>query len=143
LRFTKISAIYSEKEFQMEQFLQDHVWSLAHWPWLSACFILMIIMQVLKSSVFTKKRAYTKGRAQSFWWWAWKTLPVQPIFFGMGIGWFWPEPEPGIAGVAAVMYFASAGALSVWVYQVLKGLAKKRNIDLTLPGQSTTPPEDE
>jgi hypothetical protein len=39
-------------------------------------------------------------------------------------------------------YFALAGAVSVWAYELLKGLAKREGIDLKLPGvdDSTIPP---
>lgn len=120
----------------MEQFLQDHVYSMVHWPWLAVCVIMMVTMQVMKTSVFTKKRAYTKGKMQWLRWWGWKTLPLQPIVVGAIIGNYWLEPESGIKGVASIVYFMSSGACSVWLYQVLKGLAKKKNIDLTLPGQT-------
>jgi len=114
-----------------------------HWPWVSILVVLSVFTQVMKTSVFTKKKAYTKGKMQSFWWWGWKLLALIPITLGALIGYFWNEPEPGITGMAAVMYSASAGACSVAMYQVLKGLAKKRNIDLTLPGQSITPSDPE
>jgi len=125
----------------MEQFIQDHV--VDHWPFFAVIFIVMIIMQVVKTSVFTKKRAYTKGRAQWFWWWGYKLLALQSVVLGALVGTVWTNPEPDISGPAAIGYFAFAGSLAVFAYEILKGLAKKRNIDLTLPGQSITPSDPE
>lgn len=127
----------------MEQLTKADI--VEHWPFFAVVLILMVIMQVIKTSVFTKVRANKKAKMQWLWWWGYKTLAVQPILFGAILGAFWPNPEVGITGIASIVYCASAGSCSVWAYQVLKGLAKKRDIDLTLPGtesNSTVPPKE-
>ena len=129
----------------MDEFLTEHVWSLAHWPFMAWAIIAAVIGQVMKSAVWTKKRAHTKGKAQWVWWWGYKTLPLHPIFAGFILGIAWQNPEaadPAWAWVASSVYFATAGALSVSLYQVVKGLAKKRGVSLgPLPGESKPPPE--
>lgn len=127
-----------------------------HWPFVMATVSFMVIGQVVKSSIFTRPRAYAvyedqlpsnvsylpgrarvKRKGRWFWWWAYKTLPLHPMVTGLLLGWVIPEPEPGITGASSMLYFATAGACSVFVYQVIKGLLKKRNIELLpLPGQS-------
>ncbi len=128
----------------MDDFLTAHVWSLAHWPFMAWAIIAAVIGQVMKTSIWTRKRAHKKGKVQWLWWWGYKTLPIHPIVAGFLLGLIWLNPEtadPGWAWPAASVYFATAGALSVSLYQVVKGLAKKKGVALTLPGESKTPPE--
>lgn len=128
-----------------------------HWPFIMAAVVFMVIGQVMKGSVFTRGRAYAryldelpnrmsylpgrtrvKHKARWLWWWAYKTLPLHPVITGALLGLVIQEPEPGIVGTASSLYFAGAGALSVFLYQVIKGFAKRQRIDLPpLPGQST------
>lgn len=125
----------------MEQFLQDHVYSMVHWPWFAVCITLMIIVQTVKTNIFTKKKAYEKGKLQWLFWWGWKTLALQPIIAGAIIGLLWGNPEPGVKeGIASFFYFASSGGCSVVAYQVLKGVLKKKKVDISLPGQRPTDP---
>lgn len=127
-----------------------------HWPFMMAAVVFMVIGQVVKGSIFTRARAYAvyedqlpsnvsylpgrqrqKRKYREVWWWAYKTLPLHPVATGALLGWVIPEPEPGIVGASASLYFAGAGALSVFLYQVVKGLAKRQDIILMdLPGQS-------
>ncbi len=150
----------------MDEFLTSHVYSLAHWPFMAWAIIAAAIGQVMKTSVWTKARAYRryvdqapgagpyrkgapreKVKAQWLWWWGWKTLPLHPIASGFLIGLAWSNPEtadPAWAIPAASFYFAVAGAVSVSLYQVVKGLAKKKGVTLgPLPGESTSPPPPE
>lgn len=115
----------------MENFLDTHVWSLLHWPFMAWAFFAMAIGQVMKSAVWTKARAHRKGRMQWFWWWGFKTLPIHPAIAGFFLGLIWTNPEnadPVWPWIASAMYFGAAGALSVWLYQILKGLLKSRGI---------------
>lgn len=107
---------------------------LVHWPFIAALVIFMLIGQVVKTSVFTKDAYVTRKPAWLFWWGR-KTLTLHPIVGGVLTGLFWRHPEPGVGTlVECIGYFALSGALSVWTYEVLKGLAKKQGIDLDLPG---------
>ncbi len=127
-----------------------------HWPFLMAAVVFMVVGQVMKGTVFTRARAYaqfvdqlpkrvsylpgrtrTKRKHRRLWWWGYKTLPLHPVITGALLGLVISEPEPGIVGAQAALYFAGAGALSVFLYQVVKSLAKRQDIELpALPGQS-------
>jgi hypothetical protein len=109
-----------------------------HWPFFAFAVVAMLFNQVIKSSVFTKKRAHEKGRVQWLFWWGWKTLPLHPVTVGFITGSIWRNPE-GTEWplIASMFYFALAGTLSVWLYQIIKGIAKKKGYDLgQLPGQT-------
>lgn len=122
----------------------DSILGLLLRPFVAWTLLASIIGQVVKTQVFTRARAHWAGsRIQWFWWWGRKTMPLHPMAIGMVIGWMWPgEVEPGYIGgtVQAALYFGLAGGLSVWAFEVLKGLAKKRGVTLgKLPGQSDRP----
>ncbi len=125
----------------MESFMTEHVYSLVHWPFLAFAFVAMVINQFLKVSLFTKKRAHVKSKVQWFWWWGWKCLPLYPILIGGLVGVFWINPEgadPCWSRIASFFYFAVSGAISISLYQVIKGIAKKRGYDIgDLPGNET------
>ena len=128
----------------MDDFLTAHVWSLVHWPFMAWAIIAAVIGQVMKTAVWTKSRAHTKGKAQWLWWWGYKSLPLHPMASGFLLGVVWQNPEGAEVAwswIGSAIYFATAGALSVFLYQVVKGLAKKKGVALTLPGESKTPPE--
>ena len=107
---------------------------LPHWPFFGAMVMFMIVGQFMTKQVFTKTAHYDK-KPVWFWWWGRKTLPLHPIVAGLGLGFLWNNPEPGsVEGAASMAYFATSGALSIWLYEMLKGIAKSRGIDLSLPG---------
>jgi hypothetical protein len=113
-------------------FINSYV--LPHWPFFSALLFFMIIGQVLVKNVFTKE-ASLSNKPLWFWWWGRKTLPLHPIILGLLLGLMWTNPEPGIVnGVPCMAYFATAGGLSVWVYEFIKGIAKKKGINIDLLG---------
>jgi hypothetical protein len=66
------------------------------------------------------------------------------MVLGTLLGIVWRKPEAGVDTLPECMaYFATAGGLSVWGYEFLRGLAKKEGIDLNLPGvDESTPPSD-
>jgi len=115
-----------------------------HWPFIAVTIILMMIGQVSKISVFTKQRAHALHG--TVWgevvWWGRKTLPLHPMISGAIIGLVWRNPTEMIDRVIeSVAYFALAGTLSVWAYQILKSIAKKKGYELgPLPGAESTPP---
>jgi len=116
-------------------------------PFVAWILLAAIIGQVVKTQVFTRTRAHNpKIKARWFWWWGRKTLALQPALTGVAIGVLWPGTvEAGYEGgtIQAALYFGLAGGLSVWGFEVLKGLAKKKGIILgDLPGASTPPDED-
>ncbi len=129
-----------------------------HWPFMVAAVVFMVIGQVMKRSVFTRPRAYAvfvdelpyevshlpgmprvKRKAKSFWWWSYKTMPLHPVMTGAVLG-FFVTAEPGMTPGQSALYFAGAGAISVFLYQTAKGLLKRKDIELPpLPGQSKSP----
>ena len=116
--------------------------AMAHWPFIAAVLILMLVGTVANKRIFTETEAKKKRKAQWFFWWARKTLPLHPVVSGVLLGLVWKLPEPGVDTlVERCAYFGLAGAGSVFTYELLKGLAKKKGIDLDLPGDTPTPPE--
>jgi hypothetical protein len=129
-----------------------------HWPFLVAALVFMVIGQVMKVSVFTRPRAYAvyvdelpyemshlpgqprvKRKSKWFWWWAYKTMPLHPVATGAVFG-FFVQAEPDMTRGVSALYFAGAGAISVFLYQTAKGLLKRKDIELpALPGQSKSP----
>lgn len=112
---------------------------LPFWPLLAVTLILSIVGKVLAKSVFTKEAC--RGKPGSFLCWGYRTLSLQPIVVGALLGLVWRNPVPSVDTLAeSIGCFALCGAVSVWAYQVLKGLAKKQGIDISLPGVDTTIP---
>jgi hypothetical protein len=110
-----------------------------HWPFVAWLICSILIGQVVKATLWTKGHADT-SKPRWFWWWAYKTMAIHPMAVGIIIGIFWTNPEEHVNGRAfSIAYFAMAGGLSTWAYEALKGLAKKKGIDLSLPG---IPPSD-
>jgi hypothetical protein len=115
---------------------------LPHWAFAAWLVVSMLIGQVMKTAVFPKDGYKTRKPLWLFWWGR-KTLTLHPMIAGVLVGAIWRNPDPLVTNLPAGMaYFALAGALSVWAYELLKGIAKQRGIDLRLPGvdDSTSPP---
>jgi len=103
---------------------------LTHWPFAVSTLIFMVVGQVLKTKVFPKNGWYTKKPVWLFWW-GYKTLGIQLAVLGMVLGAVLHNPTLLAQSIAGSMaYFGVSGALSVWGYEVLKGLLKKKGIDL-------------
>jgi hypothetical protein len=123
----------------MEITVRMFEFGLQHWPFFAFALVAMMFNQVIKTSLFTKTRAHTKSKLQWFWWWAWKTLPLHPVILGLITGLIWQNPEnadPGWRWQASMFYFAVAGTCSVWLYQFIKGVAKRKGFVLeNLPGE--------
>lgn len=122
-----------------------------HWPFFACALILAFVGQVVKGTVWTeanflKWRMHTPNRVLwRFFWWGRKTMPLHPVAVGALLGLVPNIPlGTGIEGrPAAVLYFAFAGVFSTWIFAFVKAAAKKRGIDLKLPGQSDPPPSDD
>lgn len=122
---------------------------LPHAPFIGVMFILLIFGTVASRRVFTKPRAYryygttAAGKWKwRFFYWGRETLAMQPILAGVAIGLFWKDPEMlGWSRRASVAYFASAGAISMMLWIVIKAWTKKKGIVITLPGESDPPPD--
>ncbi len=122
--------------------LARQVLSVDHWPFAAVAAMLTVINQVLSKRIFTREQAYKERKAQSFWYWGRELLPIYPIVFGLLFGVWWSDPEgKGWELQAGVTYFGAAGALSLIAWAFAKALAKKRGIDLKLPGRDTVPPK--
>ena len=119
-----------------------------HWPFVAAMFILASIGQVVKGTVWTRDN-FLKYRMRTpnavlwrFFWWGRKTLPLHPVAAGALLGLTPGVPlGTGIEGTtAAVLYFAFAGVFSTWAFAIVKAWAKSKDIDLKLPGDSSSAP---
>lgn len=130
----------------MDQFEQLAHFLLPHWPALAWMTIAGITGRVMSKSVFTKARAvekHDKPWKSHFWWWGRQTLALHPVAAGFFLGLFWRNPEgasPAWPTIGASIYFGASGGLSTWAYEVVKGLLKKRGIDIE-GGESVVPPE--
>lgn len=110
---------------------------LPYWPFIATIAIFGLVGTVANKRIFTDAQARVKRSTQPFWWWARKTLPLHPALSGVALGFLWKLPSPGVdTTVERCAYFAFAGAIAVFAYEVVKGLAKKRGILLDLPGES-------
>jgi len=118
---------------------------IPHWPWFTWFFAAMILGHIFKRTLWTKQNA-TKKRPHWFWWWMRKTMAAHPMVVGVGIGFIWTAPEPAVTGFpAASGYFALAGMVSVWGFELGRGIFEAflhRKLDLKLPGFSDPPPKD-
>lgn len=124
---------------QLDKFL-DSMFTMERWPFWAAALVLTIVGYFMSRRLFTRKRAYTKNSFQNFWWWGRESLVLHPIFFGVGLGYIWPDPEGRKwPQVASCMYFAVAGVVSLVLWVAIKSIAKKKGLDLTLPGDSERP----
>lgn len=119
---------------------------LPHWPALAWMAIAGITGRVMNKTVFTKAQATAKRDAPwkaHFWWWGRNTLALHPLVAGLILGVFWRNPEGAETPwptIASSMYFGAAGMLSTSAYEIVKGLLKKKGIDLD-GGESVMPPE--
>lgn len=136
---------------EMWAFLSENI--LPHWPFLVVTLVFTVIGKFTSGKVFTRARAYQKLKGpwykpwenQRFWWWGRDTLSLHPIVTGALLGLLWVNPEmaePAWPMPANVSYFAGAGVGSLFAWSILKSYAKKRGIDLQLPGSSDRPGED-
>jgi len=114
------------------EFFQEYI--LPHWPFVVFALIAAVVVQVVKSTIWTKAHADKKGRWQWFYWWGRKTLALHPVAAGALIGLIpgMPVSLDGAASMAGhACYYAAAGLVSCWAFDVVKALAKKRGIELT------------
>ncbi len=118
--------------------------TLERWPFWAAVLVFTVVGQFTSKNLFTRERAYAKYAVRwhkHFWWWGRETLMLHPIVSGFLLGSVWRDPEgAGWKLVGSQMYFAVAGAVSLFFWSILKGIAKKRGVAITLPGESSTPP---
>lgn len=124
--------------------IPDSVTALAekNWPFVAWLILAMVVGQVMKNSVWTKERALRKDKWQPLFWWMYRTLPLHPMVSGAVVGMLWPNPSEHVdSKIASAIYFAVAGACSVFSYEVIKSFAKKQGIDLQLPGGNDEPPK--
>jgi hypothetical protein len=110
------------------------------WSFWATILVLTVIGQFTSTKLFTRVRAYTKGRWQGLWWWGRETLMLHPLAAGAVIGLSWQDPQGlGWPLMGSLLYFGTAGVLSLGAWAFLKGKLKDRGIDVRLPGESTRP----
>lgn len=111
------------------------------WPFWAVAVIFSVVGNFTAQRLFTRPRAYAKGRWQWVWWWGRETLPLHPIMAGVVLGHLWIDPEGRQwSALVSSVYFAFAGAVSTVLWVIIKGVAKSRGVELTLPGDSEPPP---
>ena len=122
-----------------------------HWPFAAAALIFAFIGQVMKGAVWTEAN-FLRWRIDKpnpilwrFFWWGRKTMPLHPVAAGALLG-LVPNVPVGAGiegGPATVLYFAFAGVISTWAFALVKSWAKKKGIDLKLPGENGSKPPPE
>jgi len=116
---------------EIVQFVSDH------YPLLVFALTAAFVVQVFKSAVWTAKRADGQGTRAGFFWWMRKTLPVHPVVAGALFGLVPGLPvSPDVPETVAAhaVYYAGAGILSTWGFAIVKGVAKRKGIDISIPG---------
>lgn len=112
----------------------------AHWPFLVFSLTAAIVVQIFKGAVWTAKRAEGKGAKAGFFWWARKTIPLHPVIAGALFGLI-PglplSPDVPETMAASSLYFAGSGLASTWIFALVKGVAKRKGVDLHIPGEPT------
>jgi hypothetical protein len=106
-----------------------------HWPIVTFAVAAAMVTQVAKAAVWTQKRAEGGGRAAGFCWWMRKTLSLHPVVAGALFGLIPGLPaSPDVPETMAAhaLYYGGAGVLSTWVFAIVKGLAKRRGIEIEI-----------
>src|SRR3990172_3249977 len=107
---------------------------LSHWPFAAAALIFSVVGQVMKSTIWTLSnvRKYYGSWQGHLLWWGRKTLPMHPAIAGAALG-LVPgiSASPGVTGTTMViLYYAMAGVCSTWAFDVVRGVAKSRGIEI-------------
>ena len=112
---------------------------MQHLPFASVTLLFMYIGRWMNLQIFTKEQAAAPSKYHMFWLWGRKTLAAHPVVAGLVLGCFWRHPEAWITTLpASCTYFAVAGITSVWGYETVKGIAKRKGINIdALPGSDT------
>jgi hypothetical protein len=122
----------------------DSLFTLDRWPFWSAVLVFTLLGQFFGVRLFTRERAYQKREskyAEAFWYWGRETLLLQPILGGVALGSIWRDPEGAHWPlIGSQMYFSAAGAVALFAWTVLKAVAKRKGVELILPGSSSNPP---
>jgi hypothetical protein len=103
-------------------------------PFIAWTVLAGVLGQFAKTQLWTRGRAETASRARWFWRWARKTMPLHPVVAGVFLGLAWPGSIEGSyrgGTLAGAVYFAVAGAVSVWSYEAIKGLARRYGVDVS------------
>lgn len=117
-----------------------------HWPFVVAALIFASVGQTMKRTVFTWERIGDGiGWRRRLMWWARKTLPLHPVAIGALLG-LVPgiptSPDVPATTAAACLYYAGAGVVSTWVFDLMRGLLKTRGVELAVSvAPSQGPPE--
>lgn len=121
--------------------------AMEHWPFLVMAAVFWTIGHFMETSVFTRARAYDKGKLQWFWWWGRESMELHPLVAGALVGLLWANPEhadPAWPWMASVGYFMGAGFVSLFGWLIITKVLVKFGIKdaIHLPGESKPPPPD-
>jgi hypothetical protein len=107
-----------------------------HWPFVVAALIFASIGQTLKRTVLTWERIGDgRGWKRRMLWWGRKTLPLHPVLCGALLGLVPGIPTSQsvpVTTAASCLYYAGAGVVSTWIFDLLRGLLKTRGVELSL-----------
>jgi len=128
----------------MEDLINNFI--VPHWGFLVVSAVFALAGQVSKGTLWTKDNIVKYKTNGPKWlgelmWWGRKTMPMHPVVGGLICGLIPGMPAPDDFSVTeTVMYYVGAGVSSTWIFSVIKQLAKKKGIELDLPGVSQVPP---
>jgi hypothetical protein len=124
----------------MDNFIENHVLTWDHLPFIAAMLVLAFIGRYMSMRVWTRARAYTKSKLQPFWWHMRETQILHPFVAGALVGLVWNDPEGhGWDWRYGVSYFVVAGGVSLFFWLATKIWAKRKGVQLVLPGESKPP----
>jgi hypothetical protein len=106
-----------------------------HWPFVVAALIFAAFGQTAKRTVFTWEQIGDGRGWRSWLWWGRKTMPLHPVLCGVLLG-LVPgiptSPSVPTSTAASCLYYAGAGVVSTWIFDLLRGLLKSRGVELSL-----------
>lgn len=113
-------------------------WLLPHHPWIVYCLVMSVVTRVLDRALLQGGRA----NQPIYLVWPRRAESMFPIIVAFVVGyWIAPYPEPFIVSRwGSFGYYASAGVVSLFLYDLAVQLLAKRGIKVSLPGESNYPP---
>lgn len=106
---------------------------LQHWGFFAFAALAAVVMQVLKNTLWATSQVKLAGKWGWVFWWGRKTLPLHPVVLGFFVGLMPGMPHGSLEGASpwpVALYYALAGLTSTWLFNVIKGIAKQKGIDL-------------
>lgn len=124
---------------------------ISYWSFIAVALVLYRIGESAKNVILGKTKADFDAAILIPWKKTFsETMMVQPVILGglMGLVLGATVPEVISAGgmISSVLYFAGAGVLSTWIFDLVKRSIRKFSPNLgganTAPEENPTPPEE-